>query len=301
MKPTFAFVTQSYRKDIRECELLCESIDRFAGPDVPHYIIVNDDDYELFRSNPAFARRHIHRKKELMPRYMMRLPFTMLGHRYRVSPFTIPVREWIEQQICKLGIFSILPPEVEAVVNIDSECVLLRPFGLDDISRVRPDGSREWMLYKRIYEDEPSHDQYCRVARSLLPLPASPDTDAYCYMAHPAVFVRENLDALLEMIASRSIFGSWKHKLCNTYRFSEYYLYGLCTDHLLGWRNHYPYDTRILPATHISRFSTTGELRDTLQTLMSTPGIYGAWLQKGKRTEHTLPHGEVAAVVREFF
>lgn len=297
----FAFVTQSYSKDIRECELLCESMDRFAGPDVLHYIIVNDEDYDLFRSNPVFARRRIHRKGELMPRYMMRLPFGMLGHHYLVSPFTIPVREWIVQQICKLAIFEIMPPEIEAVVNIDSECVFLRPFGIDDISRLRPDGTREWMLYKRIFEDEPSHDEYCRVARSLLPLPSGPEPDSFCYMAHPVVFVRENLEALLSAIASRSLFHSWKLKLCNTYRFSEYYLYGLFCDYVLDLRDHYTYDTRMFPATHIDRFHTAGELREAVSEAMKLPGIYGVWLQKGKRSEPALPPDVVARTVRSMF
>lgn len=297
----FAFVTQSYSKDIRECELLCESMDRFAGPDVLHYIIVNDEDYDLFRSNPVFARRRIHRKGELMPRYMMRLPFGMLGHHYLVSPFTIPVREWIVQQICKLAIFEIMPPEIDAVVNIDSECVFLRPFGIDDISRLRPDGTREWMLYKRIFEDEPSHDEYCHVARSLLPLPSGPEPDSFCYMAHPVVFVRENLEALLGAIASRSLFHSWKLKLCNTYRFSEYYLYGLFCDYVLDLRDHYTYDTRMFPATHIDRFHTAGELREAVSEAMKLPGIYGVWLQKGKRSEPALPPDVVARTVRSMF
>ncbi len=297
----YAFVTQSYSKDIRECGLLCESMDRFAGPDVLHYIIVNDEDYDLFKSDPAFAGRHIHRKSELMPRYMMRFPFAVLGHHYLVSPFTIPVREWIVQQICKLAIFELMPPDIEAVVNVDSECVFLRPFGLDDISRLRPDGTREWMLYKRIFEDEPSHDQYCRVARSLLPLPPGPEPDSFCYMAHPVVFVRENLESLLSTISSRSIFHSWKHKLCNTYRFSEYYLYGLFCDHVLNLRSHYLYDTRMFPATHIDRFHSAGELREAVQEAMSRPGIYGVWLQKGKRSAVTLPHDEVAGTIRSMF
>lgn len=296
----FAIVTQSYSKDIRECELLCESMDRFVSSDVPHYIIVNDEDYDMFRSNPAFSRRHIHRKGELMPRYLFRLPFPMLGHHYLVSPFTIPVREWIVQQICKLAIFE-LTPEVEAVVNIDSECVFLRPFGLDDISRTTPDGHREWMLYKRIFEDEPNHDQYCRVARAMMTLPEGSEPDSFCYMAHPVVFERRNLEALLYQIASRSLFGSWKHRLCNTYRFSEYYLYGLYTDHVLHLRNHYLYDTRLFPATHIERFHTASKLREAVAEAMSRPYTLGVWLQKGKRTATVLPHDTVASVIREWF
>lgn len=89
---SLAIVTQSYRNDIRECALLCESIKRFVPGDIPHHIFVNDEDFRLFKENPAFKGRHIHRKSEIMPWHHIQFPFKVLGHRYLVSPFTIPVR-----------------------------------------------------------------------------------------------------------------------------------------------------------------------------------------------------------------
>ena len=45
-----AFITQSYKNDFKECKLLCNSIDRFVPEDIMHFIIVNDEDYKLFRT-----------------------------------------------------------------------------------------------------------------------------------------------------------------------------------------------------------------------------------------------------------
>lgn len=48
-QPKVAIITQSYIGDLKECELLCESIDRFVSNDILHYIFVNDEDYDILR------------------------------------------------------------------------------------------------------------------------------------------------------------------------------------------------------------------------------------------------------------
>lgn len=297
-----AIVTQSYRRDIRECELLCESIRRFAPPHIPHYIFVNDEDYELFKSDPRLQGSEIRRKGEVLPWFMVRCPMPLLGHHYHISPFTIPVREWIVQQICKLGVFDVIPSDIDAVMHVDSECVFLRPFDEDSVSRLRPDGGRDWMLYKRIQEDEPSHDEYMEVAHRLLPIPADREVDRYTYMAHPTIMVKENVQSLLDHISSSSLFHNWKIRLGNTYRFSEYYLYCLYSEYALNLRNHYLIDTRRLPAMHIARFADRAQLSDSIRNKMAEYPYLGVWLQKGKRSDPvSLSHDEVYDTVTSLF
>lgn len=101
-----AIVTQSYKNDFNECRLLCESIDRFAKQ-LDHFIFVNDEDWGLFKALD-YGNHHIFKKSVILPCYLVRVPFKILGHHFHVSPFTIPVREWIIQQICKLGAFEVL-------------------------------------------------------------------------------------------------------------------------------------------------------------------------------------------------
>lgn len=118
MKQKVAIVTQSYKNDYKECKLLCESIDIFAS-DIDHFIFVNDEDYKLFQTL-NYGHHKVHKKGEILPWYMIRIPWKMLGHHFHVSVLTIPVREWIIQQICKLGVFEVIGDEYDAVFNIDS-------------------------------------------------------------------------------------------------------------------------------------------------------------------------------------
>lgn len=160
-----AVVTQSYRNDFKECGLLCESMDRFA-PELDHFIFVNDEDFEMFM--PMNYKRHkVYRKSTVLPWYFVRVPFRLLGHHFHVSPFTIPVREWIIQQVCKLGVFDVIGDTYDAVFNIDSETVFMRPF---DIGKWKK-GDR-YIMYRTVNAGEPSHDEYYKAAGSLLRLDA---------------------------------------------------------------------------------------------------------------------------------
>lgn len=294
-----AFITQTYRADLDECCLLCESLDRFA-PEVEHYIFVNDEDLLLFKHLEG-GRRHVLPKSVILPKWLVRCPVKMLGHHYHVSPFTIPVREWIIQQICKLGVFEVLPSRIEAVFNFDSEVVMMKPF---DLSRILVDGRLP--LFRTIRPDEPSQQDYVNAARRLLRL--SPEETAaisdLCFMSVPVCFERENTRELLSRIASNSIFRSWKLALCNTYRFSEYYTYGIFTTLRLDCRHHYLIDYHPYPVVDISRFRTPIEFIDTITPLLSDPRNEGLWLQKcDRRHLHGtyLPSYDIATVIRELW
>ena len=214
-----AFVTQSYKADFDECRLLCESIDRFA-PDIDHFIFVNDEDEAMF-APLCYGRHRVARKGTLLPRGFVRVPWKIAGHHFHISPFTLPVREWIVQQICKLAVFEHIGREYDAVFHIDSEIAFMRPF---DIGRwVHPDGL--CMMYRVDNTGEPSHDEYCDAAEKLLPIEkGAAETRRYNYMCQPTCFERENLTAMLTDISRRAPFRNWKLALANTCRFSEYYL-----------------------------------------------------------------------------
>lgn len=69
----YAFSTQSYKGDFRECKLLCESLDRFA-PCIEHFIFVNDEDYLLFK--PLNYDQHkVHKKSGCIPSWFFSSPF----------------------------------------------------------------------------------------------------------------------------------------------------------------------------------------------------------------------------------
>lgn len=279
-----AIVTQSYRKDLDECMLLCESIDRFVPTDICHYIFVNDEDYNLFK-NCRISERHIIRKKsDIIPTYLFRFPFKLLGHSYHVSPFTIPVREWIIQQICKLGAFDAIDKVYDVIINIDSETVFMRPFCLSDIMK-----NGKFVLFREKFREEPCHEEYCRIAKKILHMstPLS-EIEKYCYMSHPVIFVRENVERLQNEIKQRSLFKDWKYRLCNIYRFSEYYLYGIFTDYLFDMKNHELISKHLFPMVDITKCGTSEDLLSIINRQMSDSEVLGVWLQKQKRNDPTL-------------
>lgn len=128
MDKKVAIITQSYKNDLKECKLLCDSMDKFA-PEIDHFIFVNDEDLEMFMCL-QYGKHVVLKKSLVLPWFLIRVPWKMLGHHFHVSLLTIPVREWIIQQICKLGVFKVIGNEYEAVFNIDSETVFMKPFDL---------------------------------------------------------------------------------------------------------------------------------------------------------------------------
>lgn len=272
-----AIITQSYKNDYKECKLLCESMDRFA-PSLDHFIFVNDEDYKLFQSL-QYGKHQVFKKSTILPWYLIRLPWKMMGHHFHVSLFTIPVREWIIQQICKLGVFEVIGDEYEAVFNVDSETVFMKPFNLD---MWKKDG--KYLLYRVKNVNEPSHDEYCRAAQKLLDLKENyAKISYYNYMNTPVCFVRENVQQLLDELKKHSKLRSWKNALCNTYRFGEYYMYGIYTDHELKMKNHYLIDYHVFPQIDISECSGVDDFKSRMTELLKDNKAEGLWLQKKDR------------------
>ncbi len=276
MDKKIAIVTQSYKNDYRECKLLCESIDRFAS-EISHFIFVNDEDADMF-ADLNYGKHIVYKKSVILPKYLIRLPWKIMGHHFHVSPFTIPVREWIIQQICKLGVFEVIGKEFDVTLNIDSETVLMKPFRIDELYK---DG--KWLMYRVPNINEPSHDDYCNAAYNLLKYTGKiDDINKWNYMNTPVAFVRENIETLLKTIGNGYI-GGWKRHLCNTYRFSEYYTYAIFTEHYLHLKNHFITDKHVFPQIDISECEDVNDFNKKIESNLNNDFAFGVWLQKKDR------------------
>lgn len=276
MENNIAIITQSYKNDFNECKLLCESIDRFA-PSIPHFIFVNDEDIELFQEL-RYGNHQVLKKSTILPKYLIRIPWKIMGHHFHISLFTIPVREWIIQQICKLGVFDVIGKDFDVALNIDSETVLMKPLKLNNIYN-----DRKWLMYRVPNVNEPSHDEYCNAAQKLLHITKNiEDFNHWNYMNTPVVFVRENVEALLKTIG-KGYLGGWKRRLCNTYRFSEYYTYAIFTEHILRFKNHFITDKHIFPQIDISEYTDKNKFNKRVKLSLENEETIGLWLQKKNR------------------
>jgi hypothetical protein len=283
MNKKLAIVTMSFKDDFKECGLLCESIDIFVGNDIIHYIIVNDEDYKLFQAY-NYGQHTIRKISEILPKWLIRFPFKIAGHRFHISPFTYPVRGWIIQQICKLGVFEIIGKDIDAVLNLDSESVFMRPFNYDYFVK-----NEKYIMFRlKEIELSPVDKGFCIVAKHLLRTDKDISSiSQHSYINELVCFERKNLTELLQLIASNNLFGSWKMALCNTYRFSEYFLYGIYVNDILGGRNHFFDDKRIFPHLSIKEYNDEKSFENKVREVMQDDKIIGLWLQKTLRKRYS--------------
>ena len=299
----YAFVTQSYKADYNECCLLCKSIDRFAAG-IDHYVFVNDEDFKLFQSL-NYGSHKIYKKSSILPWYLIRIPWKILGHKFYVSFWTYPVREWIVQQICKLGIFEIIGDSYDAVFHLDSECIFMRSF---DVFQWYREGKYEMykIPYGNGYTIEPSHEDYCKAVIDLLKLELNYDEIAqYNYMSNFVCFERKNVESLLSYLSLNYGLGGWKRALCNQYRFSEFYTYGIYYDHILKSDNHFVITKR--PFIQIDRSYGSGKEDFELKMeklLEDNKDVMGVIVQKDSRkskAEDYLQFDELSDIIHSYW
>ncbi len=234
--PGLSLITLSFAGDLETCRLLCESVDRFAPDEARHLLVVPRADMALFRPM-AGRRRVVVAEEEFLPRWLHKLPMPGPAWRRRlglprrnvyVSFRGRPVRGWIAQQIMKLTAAAMA--ETDAVLHLDSDTALVRPLGLDALVRgdlfrlARFPGAGQTAM----------HAPWHRAASKLLDLPAS-DYHGADYIDNFVPWRRANVHGLLERIAA--VAGREATEvLAGTRDFSEYILYGVYCDRVLGVR-----------------------------------------------------------------
>lgn len=279
----------SYRADYEECLLLCESIERFVPEEMPHYIFVNDEDLDLFK-HLGGGRRMIYPKSVVLPRAMLRIPFRILGHHFHISPFTIPVREWIIQQIVKLSVWEVIDAGYEIFLNVDSENVFMKPFSLDSVLKEERLGVFRQKYTGRFLQ---SYTQFFSSGKKLLGLNESiGDLLTYDYMGSVVGFRRNTLVALCHEIARRHWSHDYKIALMNTYRFSEYFLYALFVHYKNdpALQEHFNLQNNIFPMCKYSDFQSREALSERIGELLSNDYTIGVFFQKnGTRFRNELP------------
>lgn len=228
-------ITISYRGDFELARDLCVSIDRFADPAIEHILVVPRSDLPLF-APLAYGTRRVVTVEDVLPQGYKKLPLPRqitLGRYYRrlirevwLGPNGL-VRGWIVQQILKLSAPAITRRDV--IVFADSDIVLVRPMS----ATLFTTGSMV-RLYRvpGATEDSAMHQEWHTVSARLLGL----ETMAYFgadYIGNLVTWRREvilQLQARITAIAGES----WDSIIARERAFSEYILYGIFAEHVLG-------------------------------------------------------------------
>ncbi|POF34314.1 DUF6492 family protein [Roseibium marinum] len=217
--PSVSIVTPSYHNDLRRCELLCETIDRLVTGFDHHFIVVGDEDLEIFR-HLSGPKRSIVPSSDLLPRFWP-LP-KWRGRRYWWSPrIRLPVYGWHLQQLRKFAMTA--DQESDRVLFIDSDGVFCRPTDLRKLAG-RP---KSPLFYSGgdINPSRPNHVRWWKNAHKILGIdvPALPGDD---FIGPMIVWERQTVKALLARI--ESVCGCpWWAGLARQRHFSEYLIYGI--------------------------------------------------------------------------
>lgn len=227
-------ITLSFSGDFECCRLLCETADRFAPAGAAHLLAVPAADMALFRPL-AGGRRALVPQEELLPGWLRKLPLPGPEWRRRlrlprrnvyVSFRGRPVRGWIAQQIMKLN--AAAGAATDTVLHLDSDTAFVRPL---PGTALASDGLVRLARFPGAADDA-MHAPWHRAASMLLGLPAS-DYHEADYIDQFVTWRRANVRGLLERIGQMTGRDPIE-ALAATRDFSEYILYGVYCDKVLG-------------------------------------------------------------------
>jgi hypothetical protein len=222
----FALATPSFHLDYEICRLLIESVHRHVPADVPHFIIVDRDDLELFKGC-ADARTHVIVQEDIVEERFVRVPF---ARRWRVNLRTLPVRGWVWQQMVKLSIANRI--DADAYMLIDSDCFFVKPF--DPRTLVRDGNVPFYREEKDWYKTDSDTQKWAEVSRRLLGLPPLAEPYDVGYVNPWGLWRRDALLKLQARVARGGRPTSWLYRVARNTTLSEYALYGMFVERILG-------------------------------------------------------------------
>ncbi|MGL5939680.1 MAG: DUF6492 family protein [Waterburya sp.] len=233
---SFAIITPSYAPDFLRCKLLCETIEQYSLSPVKHYIIIDQKDWKLFQTLQK-PNLEIITVESVLPWWIKKVNLFKNGW---ISFKTLPLRNWIIQQIVKLSIAKHMTEDV--LIFVDSDVAFVRPF---DVQRfIQNDQIRLYSQPNEIKPETQPLAKWHEVSNKLLGLPPV----SYPTANHLGNFItwrRENvlkLHQYLEKIHGKN----WVEVIANSWDLSEYILYGTFVELILKEESKHYYDSQMV-------------------------------------------------------
>jgi len=228
--PQFGIITLSYAPDFERCRLLAATVQHCLVEPFTHYIIVDQRDLELFKTLENHNTEII-TVESLLPWWIFRVP-TVKKTWFSVK--TLPIRNWLLQQIVKIMAAKTLPKDVFAFV--DSDVCFVRPFDF----KTFVDGDQIRLFRVPSYQND-SFTPWFIHAHQLLGLPDfQPGQKHPNFVGNVITWKQENVIKMCNHIEA-TLGKSWIKAVAQCWQFSEYVLYGTFVDQVLGEASgHYP-------------------------------------------------------------
>ena len=224
-------ITPSFKPDFERCQLLSETVDKFSLSPIHHYIIVDQKDYKLFQQLEA-SQRTVLTVESILPWWIYKIPVLKNGW---FSLKTMPIRNWLIQQIVKLEISNWIREDV--LIFVDSDVVFVRPFEHNQFvkdGRVRL--FRETVPMAQWKTETATQSKWFNTAHRLLDLPPfiefSERGFVTNYVGNFIIWKRDNVLQLQKYI-EESTQKSWIESVPSLWHFSEYTVYGVYVEQVL--------------------------------------------------------------------
>ncbi|HEY1729664.1 MAG TPA: DUF6492 family protein [Candidatus Baltobacteraceae bacterium] len=235
-----AIVTPSFKRDLELCRALNRSVQEFLPEAVRHYIVVDRRDLRNFL--PLSSRRTIVLcKEDVLPKSIIQLPRM---NRWLTTATVLPISGWLVQQIAKIAMASLLSEST--LLMVDSDAVFVRDVEPSIFAR---DGkTRLYCNRDGITPDMTAHIAWHRNACVLLGLPKQtlPLDD---YIGQVISWKRELVLRMCERLEQVSG-HRWYDAIARIRQFSEYLLYGIFIQRVLGTEGNVWIDERARCNSH---------------------------------------------------
>ncbi|NJM96913.1 MAG: hypothetical protein HC800_06760 [Phormidesmis sp. RL_2_1] len=236
LAPQFAIITPSFAPDFERCRLLCESMQALIKTPHRHYVVVDRSDFNLFQSLKSH-NRDILVVEDIIPPWIRRPP---LSRKIWLSSKTLPIRNWLLQQIVKLE--TAKTRDEDYIVFVDSDVAFIRSFDFNTLIQ-----NNCLRLYRDVQGNATQKEIHAKWHRSAARLLNLPTVDAAIpdYIGNLITWRRRNVVALCEHL--ENVFGrSWIEVVGNTWHFSEYVLYGTYVERVLKEKSGHYYEAATL-------------------------------------------------------
>jgi Family of unknown function (DUF6492) len=228
-----AIITPAFSKHLPLLELSAESVDRFCPEEIKHYIIVSGHEYRTFRHFNGI-RRQVIIAEDVLPLSAFCLPLLIKGREVWLFDWHRAVRGWIVQQVLKLCAPEITDADV--FLYLDTDVFFVGTFALEKVIR-----NGRVRLWKDPGKGRlTTHMRWHRAASNLLGLTTC-DYYGADFIGNVITWRRDVVLEIRDRITEITD-AHWLRSVVRQVHFSEYILYGVYVQELLG-----PQDLRHLP------------------------------------------------------
>ncbi len=247
----FALITPSYGPDFDRCKLLVESTKHCITDGTQHYIVVDRRDVELFRLLSS-QRTHILVVEDLLPSWIFRAP----GFKnWWISLRTLPIRNWILQQLIKMSICDVIAEDV--LVFCDSDNTFIRPFDMK--SCLMKDNK---LALLRVGFQNKDIQHWINSSKRILAI-ENKSIQPVTYVSNMIAWHKINVLKMRNHI--EKVHGKhWIRVACKPSSISEYMIYGIFVDYVLGLEaaNHFHFNTELMKPSWSVSLDTESQVQE---------------------------------------